>query len=314
MSEKMKAVRIHAFGGVDTLVYEDAPRPRLGARDALVRVHAAGVNPVDWKVREGYLEEMLPHTLPLILGWDLSGIVEAVGEEVTEVQVGDAVFADAPIARDGAYAEYIAVNAALLAPKPKTLSHIEAASLPVAALTVWQALFETAKLEAGQSVLIHAAAGGVGSLAVQMAKWKGAHVIGTASARNHDFLRGLGADELIDYNTAYFDEVVRDVDVVFDTMGYDTLARSWDVLKPGGFLVGIVSVPDDEEAKRRGVRSAYVFTRPDAAGLSAIAALVDAGTIKPIVGETLPLADARRAHEISETKHSRGKIVLQVIP
>jgi NADPH:quinone reductase-like Zn-dependent oxidoreductase len=308
----MKAVRIHAFGGAENLVYEEAPLPRIGAGDALVRVHAAAINPVDWKVREGYLEENLPHTLPLILGWDVSGVVEAIADGVTHVQAGDEVFADAEISRDGAYAEYVAVKASLLAPKPKTLSHIEAASLPIAALTAWQCLFETANLQAGQTVLIHAAAGGVGSIAVQLAKWKGAHVIGTASSRNHDFLRSLGADELVDYNTAYFDEVVRDVDVVFDTMGYDTLARSWDVLKPGGFLVGIVTPPDEEEAKRRGVRSAYVFTRPDAEGLSAVAALVDAGTLKPIVGEVLPLADARRAHEISEGKHARGKIVLQV--
>lgn len=308
----MKAVRIHSFGGADTLVYEDAPLPTLGPGDALVRVAAAGVNPVDWKVREGYLEEVLPHTLPLIPGWDLCGVVEAVGADVTEVQVGDAVFADAEIARDGAYAEYIAVKAALLAPQPKTLSPVEAASLPIAALTAWQCLFETANLQSGQTVLIHAAAGGVGSLAVQFAKWKGARVIGTASTRNHEFLRGLGADDLIDYTAAHFDEVVRDVDVVFDTMGYETLARSWDVLKPGGFLVGIVSVPDPEEARRRGVRSAYVFARSDASDLSAIAALVDAGTVKPIVGEVLPLAEARRAHEISEGKHVRGKIVLEV--
>jgi NADPH:quinone reductase-like Zn-dependent oxidoreductase len=270
------------------------------------------VNPVDWKVREGYLEEMMPHSLPLILGWDLSGVVEAVGDSVTNVKAGDEVFADAEIARDGAYAEYIAVKASLLAPKPRTLSHIEAASLPIAALTVWQSLFETADLQAGQSILIHAAAGGVGTIAVQLAKWKGARVIGTASAHNHDFLRSLGADELVDYNTAYFDEVIRDVDVVLDTMGYETLARSWDVLKPGGFLVGLVTTPD-EEAKRRGVYSAYVFTRPDSKNLSDIAALVDAGHLKPVVGEVLPLSDARRAHEISEGKHARGKIVLQVV-
>jgi NADPH:quinone reductase-like Zn-dependent oxidoreductase len=311
MSGTMKAVRIHAFGGADQLVYEEAPLPRIEADDALVRVHAAGVNPVDWKVREGYLEEMMPHSLPLILGWDLSGVVEAVGDSVTNVKVGDEIFADAEIARDGAYAEYIAVKASLLAPKPKSLSHIEAASLPIAALTVWQSLFETAKLQAGQTVLIHAAAGGVGTIAVQLAKWKGAHVIGTASSRNHDFLWSLGADELVDYNTAYFDEVVRDVDVVFDTMGYDTLARSWDVLKPGGFLVGLVTPPDEDEAKRRGVHSAYVFTRPDSKGLSDIAALVDSGHLKPVVGEVLPLSDARRAHEISEGKHARGKIVLE---
>ncbi len=313
MPDAMNAVRIHAFGGVEQLVYEEAPLPRIGANDALVRVHAAGVNPVDWKVREGYLEEKFPHTLPFILGWDISGVVEATGDAVTEVRIGDEVFADAEIARDGAYAEYIAVKASLLAPKPKTLSHIEAASLPIAALTVWQSLFETANLQSGQTVLIHAAAGGVGSLAAQLARWRGAHVIGTASARNHEFLRGLGADDLVDYNTAYFDEVVRDVDVVFDTVGYETLARSWDVLKPGGFLVGIVTPPDEEDAKRRGVRSAYVFTRPDAGGLREISALVEAGNLRPIVGEVFPLADARRAHEISEGRHARGKIVLQVV-
>ena len=249
--ETMKAVRIHSYGGPEVLVYEDAPRPQPEPNDVLVRVHAAGINPVDWKIREGYGKDRLGHRLPLILGWDLSGVVEAVGPGVERLKVGDEVYSRPDISRDGAYAEYIAIRESLAALKPKSIDHVHAAAIPLAAMTAWQALFDAAGLSRGQRVLIHAAAGGVGSFAVQIAKWKGAYVIGTASTRNQDFLRELGVDSAIDYQSVAFETVVRDVDVVLDTIGGDTQARSWMVLKKGGVLVSTVSPPSPQEAAAR---------------------------------------------------------------
>jgi NADPH:quinone reductase and related Zn-dependent oxidoreductases len=312
VSDTMKAVRIHTFGGPEVLTYEDAPKPTPGAGEALVRVRAAGVNPVDWKAREGWVEGLWKHTLPLILGWDVCGVVEAVGEGVTEVKPGDEVYTNADPRRDGAYAQYCVVRAATLGPKPKSLSFTQAGGLPIVALTAWQSLFGAAGLEAGQTVLIHAAAGGVGSMAVQFAKWKGAQVIGTASARNHDFVRGLGADEVIDYTTTRFEDHVKDVDVVFDTVGKAVQQRSWQTLKPGGYLVAIVNDADQEQAQKHGVRASHVFSDPNPADLTAIADLFDTGAVKPTVSEVLPLHEARRAHEQSEGGHVRGKIVLEV--
>jgi NADPH:quinone reductase-like Zn-dependent oxidoreductase len=308
----MKAVRIHEFGGHDKLVFEDAPVPEPGPKDVRIRVRAAGVNPVDYKAREGAVEKLWPHTLPLILGWDVAGVVDAVGAEVTRFKAGDAVFGHIDTHRNGAYAEYTVVDEGAVAPLPKTLTFVEAAALPIAAETAWQALFEAAGLEAGQKVLVHAAAGGVGSFGVQFARWKGAHVIGTASARNHEYVRALGADEVIDYHAVRFEDVVKNVDVVFDTVGGDTLARSWQVLRPGGYLVGIVNDVPEEEAARRGVRGSWVLARPDSRDLAAIGDLVDSGAVKVTVSEVLPLFEAARAHEMIESGHTRGKIVLEV--
>ena len=209
----MKVVCIYGYGGPEVLSYEDAPRPHPGPGEVLVRVHAAGINPVDWKIRQGELKEMLTYMFPLILGWDVSGVIESVGTGTTRLKVGDEVFSRPDIAQDGAYAEYIVIKESEVALKPKSLDHIHAAALPLAGLTGWQSLFIAAGLTAGQRVLIHAAAGGVGHLAVQLAKWKGAYVIGTASEKNHAFLRELGVDQIIDYNTERFEEVVRAVDV-----------------------------------------------------------------------------------------------------
>jgi NADPH:quinone reductase-like Zn-dependent oxidoreductase len=309
----MKAVCIYGYGGPDVLSYEDAPRPHPGAGEVLVRVHAAGINPVDWKIREGELKEQLHHLFPLILGWDVSGVVEALGTGLTRLKVGDEVFSRPDIARDGAYAEFIVMRESEVALKPKSIDHIHAAALPLSGLTVWQSLFDAGGLAAGQRVLIHAAAGGVGHLAVQLAKWKGAHVIGTASARNHDFLRQLGADQIIDYDTERFEEVVQPVDVVFDTLGGKIQERSWKVLKPGGILVSIVQPPSAEIAAAHGVRQAFVFTQPNAAQLAEIAQLADAEKLKVIVETILPLSDATRGQELSERGHGRGKIVLRVI-
>ncbi|WP_199295941.1 NADP-dependent oxidoreductase [Trichocoleus sp. FACHB-591] len=308
----MKAVRIYAYGGPEVLTYEDVSVPAIAEDDVLIRVHAAAINPVDWKVREGYLQGFIDYDLPLTLGWDVSGVVEAVAENVTTFKPGDEVYSRPDIKRDGAYAEYIAVKASEVAFKPKTVEHIHAAAVPLAGITAWHCLFESAGLSAGQRVLIHAAAGGVGSYAVQFARWKGAHVIGTASARNQDFLFQLGADEIIDYQTTQFEDVVEPVDVVFDTVGGEVQERSWQVVKPGGILVSVVSPPPEEKAAAHQCRSAYVFIQPRADWLTEIAQLIDSGQVKPIVETVLPLSQAVVAHKLSEGGHTRGKIVLQV--
>jgi len=309
----MKAVRLHQYGGPEVLQYEDAPRPEPASGEVLVRVHAAAVNPVDWKVRAGYTKGFLDYQLPLIPGWDLSGVVEAVGAGVADWQPGDEVYSRPDIGRNGSYAEYIAVKASELGRKPKSIDHASASAIPLAALTAWQALFVAGGLKAGQRVLIHAAAGGVGTFAVQLAKWKGAYVIGTASERNHAFLRELGADELVDYNKTPFETVVHDVDLVLDSMAGEIRQRSWQVLKKGGILVSILGAPSAEEAAAHGVRQAGVFVQPNRAQLEEIAKLVDAGKLRPIVEEVLPLKEAARAHEKNQTLHTRGKIVLRVI-
>lgn len=318
----MKAVRIHEYGGPEVLRYEDAPRPSMGEGDVLVRVHAAGINPVDWKIRDGGMREHLHYTLPLILGWDVSGVVDAVGPGVhkgSRFGVGDEVFARTDIARDGAYAEYLAVRATELSRKPASLDHIQAAAVPLAALTAWQALvsapapYMSAELRKGQTVLVHGASGGVGSFAVQIAKLRGAHVIATTSAGNMDVVRDLGADEVIDYTSVRFEDVVHAVDAVFDTVGGDTQDRSWTVLAPGGVLVSIVKPPAEDMARKYGVRAGFLFLQPLASQLDEIARAIDAGQIRPIVSEVLPLSDARKGQELSEGGHVRGKIVLRVL-
>lgn len=308
----MKAVRIHQYGGLEVLTYEDAPRPTPAPGEALIRVHAAGVNPVDWKVRIGRLQGRVHHHLPLILGWDVAGVVEALGTGVTNIKVGDAVYARPDIARDGAYAEYIVVRAAELALKPQSIDFIHAAAVPLSALTAWQSLFDAAQLTQGQSVLIHAGAGGVGHYAIQLARWKSARIITTATQRNAEFVRGLGANEVIDYTTTRFEDAAKDVDVVFDTVGGDVYPRSFQALKKGGVIVSLLNQPDEMLTRQYGVRAAYVFVQPHAAQLTQIATLIDEGIIKPHVEMVLPLSEARRAHELIEKGHTRGKIVLHI--
>lgn len=310
--QTMKAVRLHAYGGPDVLRLEEVRCPCPAMDEVLVRVQAAGVNPVDWKVREGYLKDMLRHRLPLIPGWDVCGVVEEAGSQVTRFKVGDAVFSRPDIKRDGAYAEYIVIRESEAAFKPKSLDPVHAAAIPLAALTAWQSLIEAAGLAAGQRVLIHAAAGGVGGFAVQLAKWRGAQVIGTASAANHDYLRALGADEVVDYRALPFEKAVGEVDVVFDTMGGETQERSWQVLKKGGILVSILAPPSPEKAASLGVRQAFVFVQPNAEQLARLAQLADEGTLKTCVARVLPLEEARQAQDLSQAGHTRGKIVLKV--
>jgi NADPH:quinone reductase-like Zn-dependent oxidoreductase len=309
----MKAVRMHGYGGPEVLKYEDAPRPEPADGEVLVRVHAAGVNPVDWKIREGYLRTFREYPLPLIVGWDFSGVIEQLGPSANGWKPGDEVYARPDIGRNGTYAEYIAVRASEIQRKPKSLDHVQSAAIPLAALTAWQAIFDAGHLEAGQKILIHAAAGGVGTFAVQLAKWKGAYVIGTASAHNHAFLRELGANELIDYNTTRFEDAVEGIDVVLDAMAGETRDRSWQVLKKGGILVTILGQPSEEQAKAHGVRTGGIFVQPNPSQLEKLANLVDAGTLRPIVEAVLPLAEAARAQEMNATLHTRGKLVLRVV-
>ena len=308
----MKAVRIHDYGNGSVLTYEEAPLPEITANDVLVRVVAASVNPVDWKIREGHLKQMIPYPLPLILGWDVSGVVESVGAEVSRFKVGDAIYSRPDIKRNGTYAEYVAIRESEIAHKPRTISHVEAASLPLAGIAAWEALFSASQLKAGQTVLIHAGSGGVGSLAVQLAKSCGARVIATTSGKNLALVESLGADQVINYQTQQFAEVVDRVDVVFDTLGGAIQESSWSVLKPGGTLVSIVKPPSEEKAKALGVRSAFVFIEPNARILSEIAMLVDAGKVRPVIGAEFALQDIAKAHALSESGRSVGKIVLYV--
>lgn len=308
----MKAVRIHTYGNSDVLSYENAPCPTLGEGEMLIRVHATSVNPFDIAVRAGYMTGYFNHTLPLILGTDVSGVVAELGPNTNSFSPGDAVYTRTGVYRDGSYAEYAVVKSAEITAKPESLDHIHAAALPHVALTAWQALIELADLSKGQTVLIHGAAGGVGHIAVQLAKWRGAKVIGTASV-NYDLLESLGVDRAIDYSKTAFEDVVQEVDVVLDTIGGDTQQRCWPTLKQGGILVSTVEAPSAEVAAAHGVRQAMVFSAPPVAEtLSKIAQLVSEEHIKPVVSTVLPLQDAEKAHQIVESKHARGKIVLQV--
>ncbi|MEV5574142.1 NADP-dependent oxidoreductase [Spirillospora sp. NPDC052269] len=311
----MRAVSQDEPGGPEVLKIIETARPEPGPGEVLVRVHAAGVNPADWKTRARGLfpDGTRP---PFTLGWDVSGVVEAVGYGVALFAPGDEVFGMPRFPHPaGAYAEYVTAPTRHFAPKPANLDHVHAAALPLAALTAWQALVDTAGVRPGERVLIHAAAGGVGHLAVQIAKARGAYVIGTASAAKHDFLRDLGADELVDYRESDFAEVVRDVDVVLEMMGGDYPARSLGTLRRGGRLVSILP-PDASwpaaEAEAKGVRAGFVLVEPDHHGLREIAALVEDGRLQARVQDVFPLEKAADAHASGESGRTAGKIVLSV--
>jgi NADPH:quinone reductase-like Zn-dependent oxidoreductase len=248
----------------------------------------------------------------MIPGWDFSGVIDSVGPDAGEWKPGDEVYGRPDISRDGAYAEYIVVRASEIAAKPRCIDHVHSAAIPLAGLTAWQALFDTADLKAGQSVLIHAAAGGVGSFAVQFAKWKGAHVAGTASGRNQYLLRDLGVDQPIDYQAVRFEDVVHDVDVVLDSMAGEIRTRSWKVLKKGGILVTLLGQGPLEEAASYGVRGVGILVTPNPKELAEIAALVDLRKVKPVIEAVFPLQEAAKAHQLGETNRARGKIVLRV--
>lgn len=308
----MKAVRIHSYGGPEVLSYEDAPRPVPGKGEVLIRVHATTVNPFDCAVRAGYVADYFNHTLPLILGTDVSGVIEEVGEDVDSFSEGEAVYTRAGVVRDGSYADYVIVPAEDVALKPKSLDHIHAAALPHVTLTAWQALYELADLQPGQTVLIHGAGGGVGHIAVQLAKLSGATVIGTAST-NYDLMVEMGVDRAINHSETAFESVVKDVDMVLDTIGGDVQERSFKVLKPGGILVSTIQAPSEEKAQAYGVRQAMVFSSPPIGPtLTKVAEMVDAGQIRPIACIVFPLNEIKEAHQLVESRHSGGKVVMEV--
>jgi len=307
----MKAVRIHEYGNNSTVHFEEVEKPQPGPGELLVHVTAAAINPVDSQIRDGKLAAMLHHELPITLGCDVAGVVEALGTDVTGFQAGDSIYAYLNLGRLGAFADFAIVKVEEAAVAPTTLDDVHAAAVPVAVLTAWQALFDTAGLESGQTILVHAASGGVGSMAVQLAKWKGCHVIGTASGVNREYLNALGVDEFIDYKKQRFEKEVKHVDVVLDTMGGDTRERSFAVLKRGGFLVSLVSPPPAERAEQSGVRAAMMGVQPNGKRLAEVARMFEDGQLKTLVETTLPLAEAAKGFEKNAKGGGRGKIVLK---
>lgn len=309
----MKAVRIHEFGGPEVLSIDEIPVPQPAPDEVLIKVHATSVNPVDWKIIEGQRKVKFPGKLPLTLGWDVSGTIEALGEKVSAFKKGDEVYGRPDPTKNGAYAEYIVVKANIISIKPTSIGHTEAAAVPLAGLTAWQALFDHGLLKAGQKVLIHAAAGGVGTYAVQFAKWKGAYVIGTASSANIDFLKRLGADEVIDYKMEDFETALSDVDLVLDTIGGETQLKSLTILKAGGRVITTLMPEFVAEAKAKNVHLNGFMAQSIPDQLTEIATLIDSGKVKPVIEKVLPFTSARQAQTESEQGHTRGKIVLQVI-
>ena len=306
----MKAVVAHEYGAPDVLKFEEVPRPEPNEDEALVRVIASGVNPADPLTLSGkYAKEFGTH-LPLIPGYDIAGVVEKIGANVTKLKVGDVVYGYPTFG--GGWAQYVTVKEWEVAAKPKSLNFLEAAAVPMGALTAWQSLVDVAKLQPGQTILIHGGSGGVGSFAIQIAKARGAHVIATASTANQDLLKQLGADIAVDYTKTKFEDVAKNVDAVLDPVGKETLARSYDVVKKGGIVMCLVALPDRAELQKRGIHGAAISAHPDAADLTEIAHLIDAGKIKPIVTQVLPMSEAIAAQQQAETHHTRGKVVLQI--
>lgn len=309
MTTPMQAIRTHKYGGPEELTLEQAEQPEPQANEVLIRVHAAAVNPVDWKFTEGGMKDFVPIQFPYIPGRDIAGIIAAVGPGVTAFQPGQAVFGQSA---KGGYAEYVLASVATLALKPDTLSFAQAAAIPVGATTAWQGLFDHGNLQPGQTVLIQGAAGGVGSFAIQFAHQKGAHVIGTTSSANVEFVRSLGADTVIDYKTTSVEQAVHDVDLVFDTVGNATLAASLTALKHGGTLVTIAGQPDQAQAQAKDVQVERFSARVSHDLLATFAQLAQNGQLHVAIEATYPLAQAAQAHQHSKTGHGRGRIVLHV--
>lgn len=310
----MRAVVINEYGSKNVLVEQELPKPEIKANQVLVEVYATSINPIDWKLRAGYLKQMLDWTFPIILGWDVAGKIVEVGSEVTYFQVGDEVFARPDTTAEGTYAEFTTVDEELLAKKPSNLTFEEAASIPLAGLTAWQCLVDNTKVKQGDKVLIHAGAGGVGSLAIQMAKHLGAYVATTASEKNEAYVKELGADEFINYRIQQFEEELSDYDVVIDTMGGDILNKSFQILKPGGRLVTIAGQPDPALTEKHQVTASSYWLTPNGKQLGEIGELLEKRILKPQVGSVFDFsAEAlQKAHELSETHHAKGKIVIKV--
>ena len=311
-AKMMQAIQIQELGDPQVLQVKEISIPAPGPGELLVRVHAAAVNPVDTSIRAGRAGGLSGASLPYVPGFDVSGTVTAIGSDVVNFKVDDEVFAMVDLRRGGAYAEYAIVLENEAALKPTRVNHAEAAAIPLVALTAWQALFEVAKLQKDQTILIHAGAGGVGSIAVQLAKWRGAHIIATASDYNHNFLRELGVDVPVDYRTQNFEDFASDVDVVLDPIGGDTQIRSLQILKEGGILVSIVGLTSEGRNPSRNVRATSILVQPNSGQLSEIGELIQNGIINPIVSYRFPLEQAPLAHEQSQTRRTRGKIVLEV--
>jgi NADPH2:quinone reductase len=315
----MRAIVFDAFGGSEKLRMAEVHKPAPAAGEVLIEVHCASVNPVDWKIREGMLAELFPYAFPIVPGWDAAGVVAGVGKGVTGFREGDKVYAYCrkQKVQHGTYAEYVTMAADAVAPMPGNLNFAAASTIPLTGLTAWQSLFEAGKLSAGQKVLIHAGAGGVGSLAIQFAKNAGATVYTTARGRNHAYVKGLGADAAIDYSREKFVDAVRalapeGLDLVYDTVGGHVQAESYKTLKRGGMLVSIINLPESGDAERYGARTNFVFVSPNGGQLREIAALIEAGKVRPAEYEEIPLDRAAEAQERSRTGLVRGKIVLDI--
>ena len=309
----MRASHLHAYGPPDRLHIHEVPRPVPADGEILVRVHAAGVNAIDWKIRAGYLKDSIPYQLPLILGLDFSGVAEG-REDTGEIEV----YGRIDLMRLGTYAEYVVARAGEFTARPASIDHVHAAAVPLAALTAWQGLIAgsggapSLGIAAGQRVLIHGAAGGVGSMAVQLARWRGAEVVATASAEDIEFVRGLGADRVIDYKAERFEDVAGPVDAVFDVIGGDTQARSWKLIRKAGALASTMGQPPEDQAAARGVRAIGVNAVTDTDQLDEIAELIDEGALRPAVSEVFSLADAAEAHAQLEAGRVQGKVVLRI--
>jgi NADPH:quinone reductase-like Zn-dependent oxidoreductase len=306
---EMRAVTISKYGDQSVLTYGDIERPKPKPDEILVHNRAVAVNPVDWKIRNG-LGEMFGLHLPIVLGCEIAGTIEEIGSAVHDFRSGDPAYGYVSLQRNGGYAEYTIAKPDEIAPKPESLDFDDAASVPVGALTSWQAIFDTANLRAGQKILITGASGGVGSMAVQLAKAKGAFVIATASGKNEEFVRSLGADEFVDYTRVKFQERVREVDVVFDTVGGETLDRAFETLLRGGYLVTTVMPPSSEKAENYGVHATMIGVQPSSKQLREINQLIAEGKLKTHVAVVLPLSEVRKAHQLSESGRTRGKIIL----
>jgi NADPH:quinone reductase-like Zn-dependent oxidoreductase len=309
----MKAVRIYEFGSLDVLEMEDITIPQPAADEVLIKVYASSVNPVDQKIIAGKSQEKFPTTFPITIGWDVSGVIEKKGDKVGNLHIGDEVYGRPYPTTNGAFAEYVVIKAEQIALKPQSLDHINAAAVPLAGLTAWQGLFKFGKLQKGQKVLIHAASGGVGSFAVQFAKWKGAYVIGTGSGENLAFIKQLGADEAIDYKQDRFEDKVTDVDLVFDLIGKDTQQRSLQVIKPGGRLITTVAPEFKDEAKEKHIRLEGFTAQSYIEDLEQIGDLIDRGIVSPVVSAVLSLDECKKAEMLSAKGETRGKIVIKVV-
>ncbi|SDK06144.1 NADP-dependent oxidoreductase [Sediminibacillus albus] len=310
----MKAIIINQYGSAEQLTEAEVDQPKLTDDQVLVDMHATSINPIDWKLREGYLQEMLPFDFPIILGWDAAGVVKETGAKVTDFQVGDRVFARPSTTRFGTYAEYAAIDEQLLAKIPDNITFEEAAAVPLAGLTAWQCLVDFSEIKPGDKVLIHAGSGGVGSFAIQIAKSLGAFVASTASGKNEEFLQKIGVDRFINYKEEDFEEAIEDYDIVLDTLGGDIQQKSFNVLKKGGKLVSVVGAPDENIAKEKGIKAGSLWLDPNGRQLAELAGLMEKGELIATVGHTFPFSaeGLKEAHRLSETHHARGKIVIKI--